>query len=66
MQAMDCQTVLSRRTRKDLAVAIQVRASEFPMYVNLGQYVMPAGMRNTLSGQLDGPVPMFWNIKKKQ
>ena len=66
MQVMDCQTVLSRRTRKELAVAIQVRPSEFPMCVNLGQYIMPAAMRNTFSGQLDGPVPIFWNIKKKQ
>ena len=52
--------------RKDLAVAIQVRASEYPMYANLGQYIMPVAMRNTISGQLAGPVPMFWNMKKKQ
>ena len=51
--------------RKELAVAIQVRASEYPMYANLGQYIMPVAMRNTLSGQLPGPVPMFWNMKKK-
>jgi hypothetical protein len=36
------------------------------MYANLGQYIMPVAMRNTISGQLAGPVPMFWNMKKKQ
>ncbi len=52
--------------RKNLAAAIQVRASEYPMYANLGQFVMPAAKRNTISGQLSGPVPMFWNMKKQQ
>jgi peptide/nickel transport system substrate-binding protein len=52
--------------RKELAVAIQVRASEYPMYANLGQYIMPVAMRTTITDQLSGPVPMFWNMKKKQ
>ena len=52
--------------RKELAIAIQVRASEYPMYANLGQYIMPVAMRTTITDQLSGPVPMFWNMKKKQ
>ena len=51
--------------KKELATAIHLRASEYPMYANLGQYILPAAMRTTITGQLDGPVPMFWNMKKK-
>jgi peptide/nickel transport system substrate-binding protein len=51
--------------RKAAAAAVSVRASEYPMYANLGQYLMPAAMRTTITGQLDGPVPMFWNLKKQ-
>jgi hypothetical protein len=36
------------------------------MYANLGQYIMPVAMRTTITDQLPGPVPMFWNMKKKQ
>ncbi len=28
--------------------------------------IMPVAMRSTLTDQLAGPVPMFWNMKKKQ
>ncbi len=52
--------------RKELATAVQVRVSEFPTHVHLGQYNMPAAIRNTLSGHLQAPVPMFWNVKKKE
>jgi peptide/nickel transport system substrate-binding protein len=52
--------------RKELATEVQVRVSEFPTHVQLGQYNMPAAIRNTLSGHLQAPVPMFWNVKKAQ
>ncbi len=52
--------------RKELATAVQVRASEFPTHVQLGQYNTPSAIRNTLSGHLQAPVPMFWNVKKQK
>ena len=35
------------------------------MYVPLGQMQFPAAYRKSLSGVLEGPVPVFWNIEKK-
>jgi peptide/nickel transport system substrate-binding protein len=51
--------------QKELAVAITRRAFEVVMYVPLGQMQFPAAYRKSLSGVLEGPVPVFWNIEKK-
>jgi peptide/nickel transport system substrate-binding protein len=52
--------------RKELATAIQVRMSEYPTHVQLGQFNVPAVLRTTVTGNLEAPAPAFWNVKKKQ
>ena len=50
--------------RKRLAAAIQARAFEEALYIPLGQYFQSAAWRSTLTGQLKGQPPIFWNVKK--
>jgi peptide/nickel transport system substrate-binding protein len=51
--------------RKEVAEALQARLAEFPTYVPLGQYNMPVARRTTVSGNLESPATVFWNVKKK-
>ena len=41
-----------------------MRLSEFPTYVLLGQYNMPVAMRTNVSGNMEAPATVFWNVKK--
>jgi len=50
---------------KAIAEAIQVRISEFPPHAHLGQYNFPSARRTSLSGNLEAPVLVFRNIRKK-
>ena len=50
--------------RKDIAAEIQKLAIEEGVVLPMGQYYVPAAYRNNLSGMLDSPVPLFWNIQK--
>jgi peptide/nickel transport system substrate-binding protein len=50
--------------RKELAEALQVRLAEFPTFALLGQFNMPVAMRDTISGNLEAPATVFWNVKK--
>ncbi len=50
--------------RKELAEALQVRLSEFPTYAPLGQFNMPVAMRSNVSGNMEAPATVFWNVKK--
>eukprot|EP01037_Dinobryon_pediforme_P012017 gene12017-12107_t len=34
------------------------------LYVPLGQYFQSAGFRKNITGQLKGPIPLFWNVSK--
>jgi peptide/nickel transport system substrate-binding protein len=52
--------------RKELATAIQVRMSEYPTHVHLGQFNVPSAIRTSVTGNLEAPAPVFWNVKKKQ
>jgi peptide/nickel transport system substrate-binding protein len=49
-----------------IATAIQLRAIEVSTHVPLGQYHVPLGVRASLDGVLEGPVPVFWNISKDE
>ena len=51
--------------RKELAEAIQVRVSEYPTHANLGQYNVPMARRTAVTGNLESPAPIFWNVRKK-
>ncbi len=51
--------------RKELAVAMQVRVSESPTHAFLGQWYAPIALRKNVTGNLESPVTIFWNVEKK-
>src|SRR5260370_1196736 len=51
--------------RKELAVAMQGRVAEYPTHAFLGQWYAPVAMRKNITGMLESPVTIFWNIEKK-
>jgi peptide/nickel transport system substrate-binding protein len=51
--------------RKELAEAVQVRVSEYPTHAHLGQYNIPVAKRKNVTGNLEAPAPVFWNIRKQ-
>ncbi|GJD47829.1 Glutathione-binding protein GsiB [Methylobacterium crusticola] len=51
--------------QKELAAAVQKRAYEMGFYFPTGQYTSPLAYRSAVTGVLDGPAPVFWNIEKK-
>ncbi len=51
--------------RKAITEAMQVRVSENPTHAFVGQWLVPAAMNKKLSGALESPVTIFWNIEKK-
>ena len=52
--------------RRELAEAVQVRESEYPTFVHLGQFNVPLAKRKNVTGMLAAPAPVFWNIKKAE
>jgi peptide/nickel transport system substrate-binding protein len=52
--------------RKELAEAVQVRESEYPTFVHLGQFNVPLAKRKNVTGMLAAPAPVFWNVKKAE
>jgi len=50
--------------RKELAEALQVRLAEYPTYAPLGQYNMPVALRSNVTGNLEAPATVFWNVRK--
>lgn len=50
--------------RKALAGQIQKLVIEEGVVLPMGQYYVPGAFRSNLSGMLESPVPVFWNIKK--
>ncbi|MFZ5780536.1 MAG: ABC transporter substrate-binding protein [Pseudomonadota bacterium] len=52
--------------RKEIAEAVQVRVSEYPTHVQLGQFYLPSAIRTSVTGLLQAPAPVFWNVSKKE
>lgn len=50
--------------RQKATDAIQKAAFEAVPYVPLGQFFQPIAVRDTISGVLNSPFPIFWNVKK--
>ena len=50
---------------KAIAEAVQVRATQYPTHIPLGQWFQPAGVRKNVEGNLQGPVTVFWNVERK-
>ncbi|HEU4987710.1 MAG TPA: ABC transporter substrate-binding protein [Rhizobiaceae bacterium] len=56
----------SLEAQKEVAKKIQAYTLENVIYVPLGQYVPPQARRNTITGMLPSPVPVFWNVDKTE
>ncbi|WP_119417876.1 ABC transporter substrate-binding protein [Desertibaculum subflavum] len=53
-------------TKKQIAEKVQLRALDYGTYAYLGQWYLPQLMRkDRLSGAVQAPVTVFWNIAKK-
>jgi peptide/nickel transport system substrate-binding protein len=52
-------------TRAKLAAAIQARAFVSVPYIPTGQYRARGAYRTTLTGRVEAPVPVFWNVEKR-
>jgi peptide/nickel transport system substrate-binding protein len=50
--------------QKRLARRMQEITLTEALYVPLGQYFQSAGFRKNITGQLKGPIPLFWNVTK--
>lgn len=51
--------------QKKLADDVQVRATQYPTHINLGQWYNTAAARNNWSGFVSAAAPVFWNVEKK-
>ena len=51
--------------QKALAEAVQVRVTEYPTHVHLGQWYAPFALRKNVDGNVQAPVTVFWNVTKK-
>src|SRR5882762_8955378 len=57
----------SPEEQKKIAVEIQKHVYDEVIYIPLGQYLVTAAWRKSLSGVLDGPAtPVFWNVDKSE
>ncbi len=52
--------------QKAIAEAVQVRLTQYPTHVPLGQWYQPAAMRKNIDGPIQAPVTVFWNIAVKK
>jgi peptide/nickel transport system substrate-binding protein len=52
--------------RHEIAAQMQARAFETVPFIPLGQYRGRGAYRTTLSGLVDAPLPVLWNIEKKK
>ena len=50
--------------QKAIAEAVQVRWTQYPTHVFLGQWYQPAALRKNIDGIIVAPVPVFWNMTK--
>jgi len=50
--------------QKQIAEAAQVRATQYPTHVPLGQWYGPAAARKGVDGNIEAPVTVFWNVTK--
>jgi peptide/nickel transport system substrate-binding protein len=55
-----------RTKQKAIAENVQVRATHYPTHLPLGQWYGLAAVRNNVSGMIEAPVTVFWNVEKKR
>jgi peptide/nickel transport system substrate-binding protein len=51
--------------QKAIAEAVQVRETQYPTHIPLGQWYGAFAARKNVEGVLEAPVTIFWNITKK-
>src|SRR2546425_2273233 len=51
--------------QKQLADQVQVRVTQYPTHVPLGQWYIAYALRKNVEGSLESPVTVFWNVTKK-
>jgi peptide/nickel transport system substrate-binding protein len=51
--------------QKQIAEIVQVRATQYPTHIPLGQWYGAWAVRKSLDGLREVPVTVFWNIEKK-
>ncbi|MGH7393102.1 MAG: ABC transporter substrate-binding protein [Candidatus Rokuibacteriota bacterium] len=52
--------------QKAIAEAVQVRLTQYPTHIPLGQWYQPVAMRKNVEGAIQAPVTVFWNITVKK
>ncbi|PWU20874.1 MAG: ABC transporter substrate-binding protein [Candidatus Rokuibacteriota bacterium] len=50
---------------KSIAEAVQVRVTQYPTHIHIGQWYQAAAMRKNVEGSIEAPVTVFWNMEKK-
>jgi peptide/nickel transport system substrate-binding protein len=50
--------------QKEIAEAVQVRATQVTTHIFLGQWYTAVAVRKNVSGMPIAPVPVFWNVEK--
>ena len=50
--------------QKAIAEAVQVRWTQYPTHVHLGQWYQPGAARKSIDGVVVAPASVFWNISK--
>jgi peptide/nickel transport system substrate-binding protein len=50
--------------QKEIAEAVQVRATQVTTHIFLGQWYTAVAVRKNVRGMPIGPVPVFWNVEK--
>jgi peptide/nickel transport system substrate-binding protein len=51
--------------QKQIAETAQVRATQYPTHLPLGQWYGAAAARKNIDGMVPAPVTVFWNVEKK-
>jgi peptide/nickel transport system substrate-binding protein len=51
--------------QKAIAEAAQVRETHYPTHIPLGQWYGAFALRKTVTGTIEAPVTVFWNVEKK-
>ena len=51
--------------QKAIAEAVQVRETHYPTHLPLGQWYGAVAARKNVTGMIEAPVTVFWNVEKK-
>jgi peptide/nickel transport system substrate-binding protein len=49
--------------QKAIAEAVQVRLTEYPTHIPLGQWYAAVAVRKNVTGMIEAPVTVFWNVE---